>query len=1268
MTRRSIQTSVSRVAGWTPIWGQDAHPGSRNKHRATTRKTIHTERAVGGATLDSRSWVTGGQANEAGSVFRRGVATCLAVHGLLERAVRAFDLGDGARPVALEFETGEATDDLTCRMSTGVSAFISAKRTTGNDKAFRDTVDSWVRQAGQMADGDLLVLATSELKGAVKELSGALDRRRRGLAGGASVLETSAMETLEGRLADQEPTARQRVLDAARVLIVPASGSGRLDPDALAGQLEGTLVASGHGERVLALLAAAFHDQAAAAGGSDLHAWVRLLRAGDIEVYPDLTGPVGARIAARQHSLQRYRRALHDDVGVVDLTLLADDLPELRVDDMLDSIAVKIDDERYPTLLSHVVRRWSRMVLFGLPGSGKSTALRELAGALAVAPDAPTPVPVNLRAFADRDPRQPLALHDLLEPAASRVPLDERPALIQGLTGLVESGDVILLCDGLDECGARAGWVGEQVKRIVSALPASTGLVLATRPSAASAASRFDVPTATVQTPEDLRATLTAVLEACAERRVEAAERAAWLDVRERWLDDARTGHGALLEVPLLTVLLTLVAAKANDNDLPRQRTVLLHRAVENSVRSWENRRDIAHRVGPGEQHPSGTMLLDGYVVLGTLLGSATSPSRADALKALATTFSGNSWRQAPAVAEETAQQVLAFWDEQVGVFVVGSNGVLFARSRVFAEVAEAMATRQMPHDELVTWVEDHLRYIESEAVLDLALGLNNQVLQALLDLGRSAEYPHATLELADALLDGEIKLQAARVEELVGQLADHARAAAAGHPTPVRVRRSPDTASALLDSALEPDAPSSPAWPYVQRLCLLSFPPSSSAFQARAQAITAMELPADLATVAAALVALGVAQHEDRPLTGDEVGAVQAALDLPLPPQGELIHESRRSVRFERSEPLISGLPTLARQAIRFLPQLADDSARAIYQIGRATTSLEAHGIQDDLVQAGVDVTAWNDELEHSKSLKNLLLRLNTIDELTLLEDIATLADPVELDRQHRWSLSAVSDLVAASGYLGTGIKDFEDALKKDTPELRQRWFRVLAKEYGIDPFVAAAQAQHVLNRQGTENLWDLITTRSPRKLVPREGVQLGRRDYDTLVDCMTANSSWIASSATMMLAINPQPGLSQKLMALLPSGRHIRDRTIVLAAVIVAENREKAAAALVDAPEFAYRAGAARALALCQATEGTAHATLDRFAADDDLTVRREVKGRTGNQASAPASYWSCSLCGQANQLTEPECGGCERGSIPVDRPSGLLARSSKRNATDA
>lgn len=75
-----------------------------------------------------------GQANEAGSVHRRGVAAYLAAHGLVGQPVISADPGQGMpAPAALAFETDQATDDLLCTLSDGTRLFISAKRQCGND-------------------------------------------------------------------------------------------------------------------------------------------------------------------------------------------------------------------------------------------------------------------------------------------------------------------------------------------------------------------------------------------------------------------------------------------------------------------------------------------------------------------------------------------------------------------------------------------------------------------------------------------------------------------------------------------------------------------------------------------------------------------------------------------------------------------------------------------------------------------------------------------------------------------------------------------------------------------------------------------------------------------------------------------------------------------------------------------------------------------------------------------------------------------------------
>ncbi|MGY0235946.1 NACHT domain-containing protein [Longispora urticae] len=1155
----------------------------------------------------------------------------------------------------MEFETDEATDDITCRMSAGEAAYISAKLAVGNDQQLRDTVRGWALQVARLNDLDLLVLASRELKGDIKWLPDALDRRRRGL-GGSSAGERRALKAFDALLVDLDPDVRERVQDAARVLVVPASAAGLLDREQFIGQLEGNLVWFGSGGSVLDLLAKSFHDQAATATGSTLQEWVRALRAKGIQVFADLKGPMGAQIAARQRGLEQYREVLQEPLGSLDLSLLAADLPALTVVDMLDGIGVLVKDDRSSSgqpILS-VVRRWGRLVLFGLPGAGKSVALRELAGTFAGDELAPTPVQVSLRTFADRDLGSPLGLHDLLAGATERVSLDQRPALTLGLTELAEAGEVVFLCDGLDECGDRAGWVSEQLRRVLSELPEGVGLVLATRSSAALAAAKLGLPTATLKTPGDLRSTLKLVLKACADRRVQSGDRAAWLTVRERWLSDADSGHRALLEVPLLAILLALVAAEARDDDLPRERAILLHRAVQDSVQTWESQRTFAAARWPNKRAPSGKMLLDGFTVIGSELGSRVAPSSMEALAALVEYFSGDRWRQAPAEAEETAEQVLDFWDDHVGVFVVGVDGNLSSRSQIFVEVAEAMATLRMTYPQLIEWVREHLAFLESEGALSLALGLNVHAVAAILELGKLPVFTNAPTILADVVIEGKIILDASQLDELAVQLALRAQEAPVGAGTHARPRRRPSKVGAFLDAALGRETVHSPAWPFVRRLSQLSLPPGEGN-DARIRALTQVPLPTDVLAVATALVAVGRAQNEQRALDADEVRAIQAALDLPLPAEPRGVRENGRRFRMLTDTPVISGLPTLARHAIAYLGQLEERSPKAIYDLGRKSSRYESVHIQHDLKVAGVDILPW----KRDEGLHKVMAALregfdDTREELILLEDIASISSvAVELGRDDRWSLAEVGNLVAVTGYATISYQDFRAAFRYDTEELRRRWLSVLAKTYNIDPAVAAAQARSILASPNNADLWHLITIDPSKEVTLCENVELLEEEQDALISCLTAHSWWIAWSAAEVLANSPFPAASQRLLALLPTGRHRSDRTIAMAAALVAEDAEGVTSLLVAAPESATRAGAADALIVGSYSTGVELELLTRLASDEDLTVRRAALGRKNKAgivtSEVSARFWSCQWCGRENALTEPDCAGCELSSFP-------------------
>ena len=314
-----------------------------------------------------------GQANEAGSVHRRGVAAYLAAHGLASWGLPAAGHAvNGPSPIGLEFETDQPTDDINCILSDGSRLFVSAKRACGNDRHLKNTVEHWVAQAATLNDGDRLVLATAQPKGIVKYLGTALLRRRVG-SPTYPPQETAALRVLKGLLSSEPEIVRERVLGAACVLKIDATEAGRSEFDVAAALLEGTIVPHPDGGRSIRALSEAMHTEAGKAFASGVDDWVRVLLAADVEVYADGQGPAGAVARARQVALQAYGLSWRYD-GLVDLSLLADDLPSLTVRDMADNLRVSVPDiaRSGEQALLVLARRWTRMLLVGLPGAGKN--------------------------------------------------------------------------------------------------------------------------------------------------------------------------------------------------------------------------------------------------------------------------------------------------------------------------------------------------------------------------------------------------------------------------------------------------------------------------------------------------------------------------------------------------------------------------------------------------------------------------------------------------------------------------------------------------------------------------------------------------------------------------------------------------------------------------------------------------------------------------------------------------------------------------------
>ena len=204
----------------------------------------------------------GGQGNEAGSVYRRGVGAILATHGLRAKGIAALEMPDfGPYPEAIAFETVDAIDDIRCELSDGTCLYLQAKRTYGNDTTFKSAVDQWMAMLDQLGDGDRLVIVSAEARGDVAALPSALRKRRaqgvltapeqHAIAALADAAGLSATSARFGRAVCRRPCL-------ARVSRLQVRSGYQLSAE----MLDGVVVEASHGGGALDVLVAGLHSDA----------------------------------------------------------------------------------------------------------------------------------------------------------------------------------------------------------------------------------------------------------------------------------------------------------------------------------------------------------------------------------------------------------------------------------------------------------------------------------------------------------------------------------------------------------------------------------------------------------------------------------------------------------------------------------------------------------------------------------------------------------------------------------------------------------------------------------------------------------------------------------------------------------------------------------------------------------------------------------------------------------------------------------------------
>jgi NACHT domain len=666
------------------------------------------------------------------------VAAYLAAHGLAGAAVEAAGYVEGGPyPVSMTLESGDAVDDIRCELSDETRLFTQAKRECGLDNQFRSTVTQWVAQAQALGDSDRLALATGKPKGKVRALGSALVRRRNAHAAGPSPAEREALAALLDALPSRlTAKARERLLDAAVVMEVSAETPVDWGFREAARLLEGVIVPAGQGSRAMQALQRAFQEQAALRSGSGLDDWLRVLADAGLVVLSDPNGPVGTRRRALLDVMAQYRTRLAEQAGLLSLSALAEDLPPLQVEGLLDGLRVAYESSRRDRTqedpVEEVACRWRRMLLLGLPGAGKSTAMRELAARWAGDDCAPVPVLVPLRDLARRLVRDGggVTLVRLVEVALADAATPEGRLLVEELVARLGRGEAALLLDGLDECGGMRGRVAEGLAKVVGELPEASPVVVSSRDSAAAAASMLGLPRTRMIEPRSLGRTLDALLEHIAAQRVLEAEREQWLRERRRWLAAARHADKAVREVPLLATLLALLAAGDIRRPAPQRRAQLLAEVVQESVRRWETRR-ARDLVDPLLRELRPELLIEAYAEIGHLLSSSAGVGEGETRRVVSASL-GSRWGLAPAEADAVAGDVLRFWDEEVGIFVVGVDETVQPRTGLFAEIGDAMWAARSDPAAQEAWLDSALIDEQRRECVLLAAGLSSPIAETL--------------------------------------------------------------------------------------------------------------------------------------------------------------------------------------------------------------------------------------------------------------------------------------------------------------------------------------------------------------------------------------------------------------------------------------------------------------------------------------------------------------------------------------------------------
>jgi hypothetical protein len=1179
---------------------------------------------------------TGGAGNEAGGGFRAGFAAYVAAHVLRGQPFANLDLlPEDAVPLSLALETDAAVDDLEVALPEG-TAFVQAKRHL-DFRSLKAAVDQWsalARSRDIDPARDRLIAAGASSSGPVKDLASALERYRRDRGGSFSSAEAGALARLKALLSELPEELRERVLSAAVIWIADLTETDGLSARLGQTLLEPAVVEINQGLAAWKALRGEARELASKRYGATLEELMTVLRAANLSLTRDSEGYAAARHEDRRRKLIAYRERVQRKGETLDLRAVGAPLPPLPLGDLdadVDVYEPASDDgtneaSEHNGGLPWALRRRGRALLLGLPGSGKSVALRAAAAHYAARAHWPLPLVVSLDRLARRLESTGFD-QALLDTAFEDQPSGDRAALKEAAVELLQSGETAVFLDALDESRAMRFEIVARLQEMMDQVDPAVEVLLSTRDVAYAQAHTLGYKDLRLNPPDRPNDTARAVLGAIADQRhLRGGAAREWIEQRVQWVRDRLNADRELRETPLMVVLLTLLAAEHEADGLPTARATILHTVIKDVVERWEAGLRLHGReakLGTLSDSDAIRAAQEGFAVIGDAVYTAADPDLSQVHAALATHFAER-FGLAVASAEGVADDVRALWDE-AGVFVVaGGTERVTARVRLFAELGRALRVAELPPGDQQAWTLQATEEADDRQVLLLASGLNQTVGDALVNRVRQSPSDGDLLQLF-----GDAMTQGGRFSKVsLGSLAER-----------------------LLDA---PDLESETRWQRARALVDMSLQPED-----RTRALAFFDRLDDPRRLVARALAADSWPREDEDVEADLMALLQADPALFEKPALRPLefHTPDRSYQ----EAILAAASHLVDRENREVAELVASRAHSVVSMGigsrlrRILAEAGFAGLMTDIERAQAREEGFASTQRRRASLEELMERDEEA-ERRLLEIIGALAPAEELGQIECRRLDDLVSLSRTAAWGKAPAGDAAHGILRDGDRLRlvlDATSRLSVLRLGV----VAAEAKVLIDEcEAEEDRFGPIFMLGDggRRLEPRAWDRIDNQ-AELAVELAGAVESpypWIGHLAALCLAYTPTGARAAAVeclrVSLEEAEAYVQE---LVAATILGLSRDARLLERFSAdPRPMLRRAAAR-----YASQPPAIPILEKLLEDGDAGVRSEAAsavryagladelGSSLETLAEGTVSWQCYRCGVDNDAGEKSCDSC-------------------------